>query len=52
MIIAAVKLSDIELDVDAERPNQAEPERYVPATGQVASFRIYDGHCARATVRH
>lgn len=28
MIIAAVKLSDIELDVDAERPNQAKPKRY------------------------
>lgn len=30
MIIAAVKLSDIELDVDAERANRAESKRYAP----------------------
>lgn len=28
MIIATVKLSDIELDVDTERPNRTEPNYY------------------------
>ena len=50
MIIAAVKLSDIELDVGVERPNQAEPKRYVSGTEQVASFGIYDGYWICTTV--
>lgn len=32
MIIAAVNLSDIELDVDAERPKRAKPKCYAGTT--------------------
>lgn len=39
MIIAAVNLSDIELDVDAERPERAKPKCYARRTGQVKSSR-------------
>jgi hypothetical protein len=41
MIIAAVKLSDIELDVDTERPKRAKPKHYAPTTGQVKSSRVF-----------
>lgn len=40
MIIAAVKLSDIELDVDAERPERAKPKCYARTTWQVKISRV------------
>ena len=48
MIIAAVKLSDIELDVDAETGETKRKRSW--AGGFLRD--IYNGHATRATVHH